>query len=51
MWVANDGNLYMPAAQLDRTSTNLAGAPAQIEYPVKIYKMQVQAQPSAIDHR
>lgn len=51
MWVANDGNLYMPAAQLDRTSANLAGAPAQIEYPVKIYKMQVQAQPSAIDHR
>lgn len=51
MWVANDGNLYMPAAQLDRTSANLAGAPAQIEYPVKIYKMAIQAQPSAIDHK
>ncbi len=51
MWVANDGNLYMPAAQLDRTSANLAGASAQIEYPVKIYKIAIEARPSAIDHK
>lgn len=32
-----NGNRYMRAAQ--------------IEYPVKIYRMAVQAQPSPIDHR
>ncbi|MGI4778403.1 MAG: L-dopachrome tautomerase-related protein [Janthinobacterium lividum] len=50
MWVAQDGNLYMPAAQLDRTSANLTGAPAQIEYPVKVYRMHIGSRPALNDH-
>ncbi|MEJ8849663.1 SMP-30/gluconolactonase/LRE family protein [Variovorax rhizosphaerae] len=51
MWVTREGNLYMPAAQLDRTSANLAGAPAQIEYPVRLYRIAVGAKPAANDHK
>lgn len=51
MWVSDQGDLYMPAAQLDRTSANLAGAPAQIEYPAKIYKIAIQAKPAPNDHK
>ena len=46
-----DGFLYMPAAQLDKTSANFAGGPAQIRYPMKIWKMQIGQKPSPIDHR
>jgi sugar lactone lactonase YvrE len=51
MWVDNAGFLYMPAAQLDKTSANFAGGPAQIRYPVKIWKMQINQKPPAIDHK
>ncbi|MGO4330645.1 SMP-30/gluconolactonase/LRE family protein [Cupriavidus sp. 2TAF22] len=51
MWVSNDGDLYMPAAQLDRTSANLAGAPAQITYPVKIYRLAIRQKPAGNDHK
>jgi len=51
MWVSASGDLYMPAAQLDRTSANLAGGPAQIAYPVKLYKLPVRNKPAPNDHR
>ena len=51
MWIDKDGFLYMPAAQLDKTSANLAGAPAQIEYPVHVWKMQIGQKPAPNDHR
>jgi sugar lactone lactonase YvrE len=51
MWVDNQGFLYMPAAQLDKTSANFAGGPAQIRYPMKIWKMQINQRPSPIDHK
>ena len=51
MWIDKDGFLYMPAAQLDKTSANLAGAPAQIEYPVHVWKMQLGQKPAPNDHR
>jgi sugar lactone lactonase YvrE len=51
MWIDSDGFLYMPAAQLDKTSANFAGGPAQIRYPMKIWKMQIEQGPPAIDHR
>ena len=51
MWIDKDGFLYMPAAQLDKTSANLAGAPAQIQYPVHIWKMQIGRTPAPNDHR
>jgi sugar lactone lactonase YvrE len=51
MWIDTAGFLYMPAAQLDKTSANFAGGPAQIRYPMKIWKMQVGQKPPAIDHR
>ncbi len=51
MWIDRAGFLYMPAAQLDKTSANFAGGPAQIRYPMKIWKMPIQQPPPAIDHR
>jgi sugar lactone lactonase YvrE len=51
MWIDKDGFLFMPAAQLDKTSANLAGAPAQIEYPVHVWKMQIGRKPAPNDHR
>jgi sugar lactone lactonase YvrE len=51
MWVDAQGYLYMPAAQLDRTSQNLKGAPAQIEYPIRVLRMRIGAGPSPLDHR
>lgn len=51
MWIDSQGFLYMPAAQLDKTSANFAGGPAQIRYPMKIWKMQINQRPSPIDHR
>jgi sugar lactone lactonase YvrE len=51
MWIDNQGFIYMPAAQLDKTSANFAGGPAQIRYPMKIWKMQINQKPSPIDHR
>jgi len=51
MWIDSEGFLYMPAAQLDKTSANFAGGPAQIRYPMKIWKMQIGQGPPAIDHR
>ncbi len=51
MWVDNQGFLYMPAAQLDKTSANFAGGPAQIRYPMKVWKMQINQKPSPIDHK
>ena len=51
MWIDKDGFLFMPAAQLDKTSANLNGAPAQIEYPIHIWKMQIGRKPAPNDHR
>ena len=51
MWVDNAGFLYMPAAQLDKTGANLGGKPAQIEYPMHVWKMQINRKPSRIDHK
>ena len=51
MWVDNAGFLYMPAAQLDKTGANLGGKPAQIQYPMHVWKMQINRKPSRIDHR
>jgi sugar lactone lactonase YvrE len=51
MWIDHERFLYMPAAQLDKTSANFAGGPAQIRYPMKIWKMQIDQGPSPIDHR
>jgi sugar lactone lactonase YvrE len=51
MWIDTAGFLYMPAAQLDKTSANFAGKPAQLRYPMKIWKMAIQRRPPAIDHR
>jgi sugar lactone lactonase YvrE len=51
MWIDSAGFLYMPAAQLDKTSANFAGGPAQLRYPMKIWKMAISQRPPAIDHR
>jgi len=51
MWIDKDGFLFMPAAQLDKTSANLNGAPAQIQYPVHIWKMPTGRKPAPNDHK
>ena len=51
MWIDRDGFLYMPAAQLDKTSANFAGGPEQLRYPMKIWKMSIQHGPPGIDHK
>jgi sugar lactone lactonase YvrE len=51
MWIDGSGFLFMPAAQLDKTSANLAGAPAQIQYPIHVWKMQIGRKPAPNDHK
>ena len=49
MWIDDGGFLFMPAAQLDRMAP-FNGGVDKVEYPVSVYKMQIGAKPSAIDH-
>jgi sugar lactone lactonase YvrE len=50
MWV-QDGYLWMPAAQINRTPATTAGQPSTVQYPVHLYKMKIGMAPSPIDHR
>lgn len=49
MWIQN-GYLWMPAAQINRTPATTAGKPSTVEYPVHLYKIKIDAKPSPIDH-
>ncbi|MBM0235032.1 hypothetical protein JNW91_26440 [Micromonospora sp. STR1_7] len=49
MWLDADGHLWMPAAQLHMTA-GLNGGRSAVDYPIRIYRMPVDAGPSPADH-
>ncbi|WP_345636237.1 L-dopachrome tautomerase-related protein [Rugosimonospora acidiphila] len=49
LWIGDDGFLWIPAAQLNR-SAGMAGGRQAIQYPIIIYKLRVDAAPPANDH-
>jgi sugar lactone lactonase YvrE len=50
MWIDHSGNLWIPAAQLNRTP-GLAGGKQTVDYPVTIYRVPIDIGPPASDHR
>ncbi|MGI4985251.1 MAG: hypothetical protein ACRYGL_18290 [Janthinobacterium lividum] len=49
MWV-QDGYLYMPAAQINRTPATTGGKPSTVHYPVHLYRVRIGAMQAPIDH-
>ncbi len=49
MWIDDEGFLWMPATQQNRTP-GFTGGKQKVEYPVWIYKMQIGARPAPNDH-
>jgi hypothetical protein len=49
MWIDDGGSLWMPAAQLDRIARFQHGV-SKVQFPVHIYKMQINAHPPPNDH-
>ena len=49
MWIDDRGFLYMPAAQLDRMAP-FNGGVSKVTFPVTVYKMKIDAEPSSEDH-
>ena len=49
MWIDDRGFLYMPAAQLDRMAP-FNGGVSKVAFPVSVYKMKIDAEPSTSDH-
>ncbi|WP_433460974.1 SMP-30/gluconolactonase/LRE family protein [Micromonospora sp. CA-248212] len=49
MWLDTDGQLWLPAAQLHLTAGFNGGHPA-VAYPIRIYRMPVDAGPPPTDH-
>jgi sugar lactone lactonase YvrE len=50
MWIDNLGYLWIPASQLNRTPGR-GGGHESVEYPVRIYRMPIDAMPAPNDHR
>ncbi|WAH60813.1 major royal jelly family protein [Pseudomonas silvicola] len=49
LWI-QDGYLYLPAAQINRTPATTGGKPSNVQYPVHLYKIRIDAKPSPLDH-
>ncbi len=49
LWI-QDGYLYLPAAQINRTPATTGGKPSTVQYPVHLYKIRIDAKPSPLDH-
>jgi sugar lactone lactonase YvrE len=49
MWIDTAGDLYMPAAQLDRMAP-FNGGVSKVAYPISIYKMKIGIKPPGSDH-
>ncbi|BCB78058.1 L-dopachrome tautomerase-related protein [Phytohabitans flavus] len=49
MWIDHLRRLWIPAAQLNRTE-GLAGGEQSVEYPVNVYRVEIDAGPPANDH-
>jgi len=50
MWISQ-GQLWMPSAQINRTPATTGGKPSTVEYPVKLYRLNLSVQPSPRDHQ
>lgn len=50
MWISQ-GQLWMPSAQINRTPATTGGKPSTVEYPVKLYRLNLPVQPSPRDHQ
>jgi sugar lactone lactonase YvrE len=49
LWIDRQGYLWIPASQQSLTP-NYNGGQMAVQYPVTIYKLQINAQPSPLDH-
>lgn len=49
MWISQ-GALWMPSAQINRTPATTGGKPSTVEYPVKLYRLNLPLRPSPRDH-
>ncbi|KAB1932027.1 hypothetical protein F8271_25790 [Micromonospora sp. ALFpr18c] len=49
MWLDADVQLWMPAAQLHLTA-GLNGGRSAVDYPIRVYRMPVEAGPPPVDH-
>jgi sugar lactone lactonase YvrE len=45
MWIDEQGGLWIPAAQMNRTPTMNGGAASAVKFPTTIYRMQIDAKP------
>lgn len=49
MWIDDAGDLYMPAAQLDRMAP-FNGGVSKVRYPISVYKIKIGIKPPSSDH-
>ncbi|ARP81666.1 hypothetical protein CAL12_13160 [Bordetella genomosp. 8] len=49
LWIDRQGYLWIPASQLSRTP-GFNGGRMEVQYPVWIYRLQIHAAPSPLDH-
>ncbi|WP_082988181.1 L-dopachrome tautomerase-related protein [Bordetella bronchialis] len=49
LWIDRQGYLWIPASQLNRTP-DFNGGRMEVQYPVWIYRLQIHARPSPLDH-
>jgi sugar lactone lactonase YvrE len=45
MWIDEQGGLWIPAAQMNRTPAMSGGAASTVKFPTTIYRMQIYAEP------
>ncbi|MEE7449906.1 hypothetical protein MRF4_19970 [Methylobacterium radiotolerans] len=45
MWIDEQGGLWIPAAQMNRTPAMNGGAASAVKFPTTIYRMQIDAKP------
>ncbi|SEP26054.1 Major royal jelly protein [Methylobacterium sp. UNC300MFChir4.1] len=45
MWIDEQGGLWIPAAQMNRTPAMSGGAASTVKFPTTIYRMQIDAEP------
>ncbi len=45
MWIDEDGGLWIPAAQMNRTPAMNGGEASAVKFPTTIYRMQIDAKP------
>ena len=49
MWIDHDGDLWMPAAQINRIAP-FQGGVSRVQYPMQVFKLTIGAFPPELDH-